>query len=86
MRAGLYLLLGEPVALSGQELLEAERSRQVGVTKSESTLSWMSLFDIEIVQSQKKRKCSQILLDASCSLGVQDLEGAKNNILGVSTW
>lgn len=32
------------------------------------------------------KKSLQFLLDGSCTLGVQDFEGAKNNVLWVSTW
>lgn len=72
-----YLLLGEPVTLSGQELLEA------GKEKKNTQIRRMILTHKKVRYEREER--SQFLLDASCTLGVQDLEGAKNNVLGVST-
>lgn len=68
----LYLLLGEPVALSGQQLLEAAKEKQADLN------DWL----YERWRT-RGRASVQFLLDASCTLGVQDLEGAENDVLGV---
>lgn len=38
------------------------------------------------IKKRIEQKCSQFLLDAPCTLRVQDLEGAENNVLGVGAW
>lgn len=76
----LYLILGEPVALSGQELLKAGKGRQI------MSSGHRNEFCLNMLGEHFQHKGSQFLLDGSGTLRVQDLKGAKNNVLGVSAW
>lgn len=71
---GPYLLSGEPVTLGGQELFKTEEDQRITINAT--------LKAVHAVVTEGK--CLQFLLDAASALGVQDLESAHDNILGIS--
>lgn len=71
-----YLLSGEPVALGGQELFKTENDTWITINTKIRTA--------KAVTAEGKLQLLQFLLDAASALGVQDLESAHNNVLGIS--
>lgn len=73
---GAYLLSGEPVALGGQELFKTEEDTWITINTTVKIA--------EVVTAEGKLQLLQFLLDAASALGVQDLESAHDNVLGIS--